>query len=187
MATQHRSNNSAFSQQAHDLARIALYRRVSTLNHQDPEMQLSELREYARRRDWRLNRTDPAGLNTAVTALSALFRSELPEVLEDYLQISRKRRNNRLALARLQTQLIDELVTVEAAIKRYRDKKAELEEVEKSDPGNVERDSREKTLIGPSSGHCARTEAHNRLRHRGQWRRYASGVGSLIMGAVLRS
>jgi len=31
--------------------RVALYARVSTLNgHQDPEMQLSELREYAIRR-----------------------------------------------------------------------------------------------------------------------------------------
>ena len=30
--------------------RAALYARVSTMNHQDPEMQLSELREYAERR-----------------------------------------------------------------------------------------------------------------------------------------
>jgi DNA invertase Pin-like site-specific DNA recombinase len=33
--------------------RVALYARVSTLNHhQDPEMQLAELREYATRRGW---------------------------------------------------------------------------------------------------------------------------------------
>jgi len=32
--------------------RVALYARVSTLNGQDPEMQLSELREYAARRSW---------------------------------------------------------------------------------------------------------------------------------------
>jgi len=32
--------------------RVALYARVSTLNGQDPEMQLSELREYASRRGW---------------------------------------------------------------------------------------------------------------------------------------
>jgi len=31
---------------------VALYARVSTLNGQDPEMQLSELREYAARRGW---------------------------------------------------------------------------------------------------------------------------------------
>jgi DNA invertase Pin-like site-specific DNA recombinase len=35
--------------------RIALYARVSTANgHQDPDMQLRELREYAGRRDWTL-------------------------------------------------------------------------------------------------------------------------------------
>ncbi len=32
--------------------RVALYARVSTLNGQDPEMQLSDLREYAGRRGW---------------------------------------------------------------------------------------------------------------------------------------
>jgi DNA invertase Pin-like site-specific DNA recombinase len=32
--------------------RTALYARVSTLNGQDPEMQLRELREYAARREW---------------------------------------------------------------------------------------------------------------------------------------
>jgi len=31
---------------------VAVYARVSTLNGQDPEMQLRELRDYCRRRDW---------------------------------------------------------------------------------------------------------------------------------------
>lgn len=34
--------------------RTALYARVSTLNGQNPEMQLSELREYASRRGWKI-------------------------------------------------------------------------------------------------------------------------------------
>ncbi|PSH04770.1 MAG: resolvase [Acidobacteria bacterium] len=34
--------------------RVALYARVSTLNGQDPEMQLRELREYAARRGWEI-------------------------------------------------------------------------------------------------------------------------------------
>jgi len=38
-----------------NLARVALYARVSTSNgHQDPEMQLAELREYAGRRGWEI-------------------------------------------------------------------------------------------------------------------------------------
>lgn len=36
------------------ICRVALYARVSTLNGQDPEMQLSELREYAARRQWQI-------------------------------------------------------------------------------------------------------------------------------------
>ncbi len=48
MAGQNRNNNSTFSQEpTHQIIRVALYARVSTLNSQDPEMQLSELREYA--------------------------------------------------------------------------------------------------------------------------------------------
>jgi hypothetical protein len=37
--------------------RVALYARVSTLNGQDPEMQLRELREYAGRRGWSTRNT----------------------------------------------------------------------------------------------------------------------------------
>lgn len=49
MARQQR--NSTFIQEStRPITHIALYARVSTLNNQDPEMQLSELREYAGRR-----------------------------------------------------------------------------------------------------------------------------------------
>src|SRR6202451_1929898 len=55
MATQKRSNNSAFPQESPlPITRVALYARVSTLNNQDPEMQLAELREYAGRRGWEI-------------------------------------------------------------------------------------------------------------------------------------
>jgi len=55
MARQQRSNNSTFSQEPdRPIVRVALYARVSTLNNQDPEMQLSELREYAARRGWQI-------------------------------------------------------------------------------------------------------------------------------------
>ena len=54
MATQKRSNNSAFTQPERPITRVALYARVSTLNNQDPEMQLSELRVYAGHRGWQV-------------------------------------------------------------------------------------------------------------------------------------
>lgn len=34
------------------VSRIAIYARVSTLNGQNPELQLAEIREYAARRGW---------------------------------------------------------------------------------------------------------------------------------------
>ncbi len=53
MAVHQRNTASSHAQEpALLIARVALYARVSTLNGQDPEMQLSELREYASRRGW---------------------------------------------------------------------------------------------------------------------------------------
>jgi DNA invertase Pin-like site-specific DNA recombinase len=53
MAKTKRSSTSTFPQELQPIARVALYARVSTANgHQDPEMQLSELREYVARRGW---------------------------------------------------------------------------------------------------------------------------------------
>jgi hypothetical protein len=82
---------------------------------------------YRRAFEWKLQRDDQEDTDTAIRALGALFSSEMPAVLEDYLEISRKRSKNRLALARLQAHLLDELLTVEATVKFYRDEKAKLE------------------------------------------------------------
>jgi len=55
VARQQPGNNLSFSQEpAQTIIRVALYARVSTLNNQDPEMQLRELREYAGRRGWQI-------------------------------------------------------------------------------------------------------------------------------------
>jgi DNA invertase Pin-like site-specific DNA recombinase len=52
MAVHQRNTASSLAQEPLTIARVALYARVSTCNGQDPEMQLSELREYASRRGW---------------------------------------------------------------------------------------------------------------------------------------
>jgi DNA invertase Pin-like site-specific DNA recombinase len=53
MAGQQR--NTDFAQEStRPITQVALYARVSTLNNQDPEMQLAELREYAGRRGWQI-------------------------------------------------------------------------------------------------------------------------------------
>jgi DNA invertase Pin-like site-specific DNA recombinase len=53
MARQQRSTTCA-QESTRPIIRVALYARVSTLNNQDPEMQLTELREYAGRRGWQI-------------------------------------------------------------------------------------------------------------------------------------
>jgi predicted site-specific integrase-resolvase len=53
MARQQRSTT--FTREStRPIAQVAVYARVSTLNNQDPEMQLAELREYAGRRGWQI-------------------------------------------------------------------------------------------------------------------------------------
>jgi DNA invertase Pin-like site-specific DNA recombinase len=55
MARQQRTTPASFAQESPAvISRVALYARVSTLNNQDPEMQLAELREYAGRRGWQI-------------------------------------------------------------------------------------------------------------------------------------
>src|SRR5271157_290885 len=55
MAVNHRSTASLPAQEPPlMIARVPLYARVSTLNGQDPEMQLSELREYASLCGWNI-------------------------------------------------------------------------------------------------------------------------------------
>ncbi len=55
MADNHRTTRQNSTQELPvNIARVALYARVSTLNGQDPEMQLTELREYASRRGWKV-------------------------------------------------------------------------------------------------------------------------------------
>jgi DNA invertase Pin-like site-specific DNA recombinase len=53
MARQQRSTTFA-QESTRPITQVALYARVSTVNNQDPEMQLSELREYAGRRGWQI-------------------------------------------------------------------------------------------------------------------------------------
>src|SRR5271166_2587275 len=57
MAVSKRNTASSLTQESPlTIARVALYARVSTLNGQDPAMQLRELREYSSRRGWTVAR-----------------------------------------------------------------------------------------------------------------------------------
>lgn len=82
---------------------------------------------YRRSFDWRISTGDPQEVRKVSEAFAALSGNGLADVLEDFLEISRKRRQNPLALAKLQLQLLDEVVHAEQALKYYKNKREELE------------------------------------------------------------
>src|SRR5262249_27886609 len=63
--------------------------------------------------------------NTAA-AFVTLSSDEYADIFEDYLTITRKRKGNRVAMAKVQLHLVEELLIAQAAAKRYRDKRDEL-------------------------------------------------------------
>src|SRR5690349_12025953 len=79
MAKDHRSTTASFSQESLSIHRVALYARVSTINGQDPEMQLRELREYCSRRGWPV----PAEYVDKGVSGSQEFRPALNRLMSD--------------------------------------------------------------------------------------------------------
>ena len=67
-----------------------------------------------------------ATLKSDLGGLSLLSRSELPDILEDFLDISRKRTSNRTAISKLQLSMLQEIVFQEAAVKKYKQRLDEL-------------------------------------------------------------
>ena len=61
-------------------------------------------------------------------AITRLSTSDFPDILEDFLEISRKRRSNWTALARLQTHMLEEVLLQENTVKHYRTTLRELED-----------------------------------------------------------
>ncbi len=84
------------------------------------EQEGSRLRnKYRRAFSWRLSEPSE-NRQSKITGAIRLSLSEYPDILEDYLYVSRKRRNNATAIAQLQMQLLQELAVQEQAIKHYK-------------------------------------------------------------------
>lgn len=84
--------------------------------------------KYGRAFDWRISHGSEEPLsNEAALGMSRLASSDFPDILEDFLSISRKRQHNPTALARLQVHMLEELLIQEATIKHYRQRLTELE------------------------------------------------------------
>jgi hypothetical protein len=85
--------------------------------------------KYRRAFDWRVSE----GKDERPQNLTGIFRlatSDFPDILEDFLSISRKRQKNSTALARLQIHMLEELLVQEGAVKHYRQRLKDLQSVE---------------------------------------------------------
>ena len=80
---------------------------------------------YRRAFDWRIS-TGRESLPDVAAAFVGLATDEWADIFEDYLTISRKRQQNKTAMAKLQLHLLEELMLAQAAIKHYREKLDEL-------------------------------------------------------------
>jgi len=83
--------------------------------------------KYGRAFDWRLSHGPDRLGDEAAAGMSRLASSDFPDILEDFLSISRKRQQNPTALARLQIHMLEELLIQESVVKHYRERIAELE------------------------------------------------------------
>jgi hypothetical protein len=81
---------------------------------------------YGRAFEWNIARADKEAISNIAQAFVALSAAEHLDIFEDYLDISRRRRSNLLALVKLQLHLIDDLIVIQSAIKHYRKKWDEL-------------------------------------------------------------
>jgi hypothetical protein len=81
---------------------------------------------YRRAFDWRISTTERESIPNIAAAFVGLATDDWAEIFEDFLTISRKRKHNRTAMAKLQLHLLEELMVAQGAIKHYREKLDEL-------------------------------------------------------------
>jgi hypothetical protein len=93
--------------------------------------------KYRRAFDWRLSEDQEERSIENYRGMVRLSSSDLPDILEDFLAISRKRQNNPTALARLQIHMLEELLLQEGSVKHYRQMLKDLETA-KADEGKEE-------------------------------------------------
>lgn len=85
---------------------------------------LRRANRYRRAFTWRVGRGRSEG-KAETTGLVHLATSDYPDILEDYLYVSRRRRNNKTAIAKLQLQMLGDISVQERSIKHYKERLSE--------------------------------------------------------------
>jgi hypothetical protein len=78
--------------------------------------------KYRRAFEFRIVRGDDPSIPKGIEAFLRLSLPQYAEVLEDYLEIGKKRRNSPFALAKLQLHLLNELAAIERAVSQLKHK-----------------------------------------------------------------
>jgi hypothetical protein len=82
--------------------------------------------KYRRAFDSRVSTPNCESLGTELQAMASRSRSDLLDMLEDFLDISRRRLENRTAISKLQLWMMQEIVFQEAVIKRGKRRLSEI-------------------------------------------------------------
>jgi len=81
---------------------------------------------YRRAFGWRVSTPQRQSESTVTNALIGLSASELPDTLEDFLDLTRRRRKNKAALSKIQLWMLQEIVFQEAVVRRCKKRLEEL-------------------------------------------------------------
>jgi hypothetical protein len=90
--------------------------------------------QYRRAFEWSVSSGDKEARLTQLEGSARLASSDFPNILEDFLETSRKRSENHTAMARLQMHMLEELLIQEGAVKHYRQKLKEMGAFEDQEP-----------------------------------------------------
>lgn len=117
---------------------------------------------------------DKKKLEYTSASAARLSRPDFLEVIEDYLDISRKRQHNPLSLSKLQLNLLLDIITDEYALKQYRRK---LQELIEASPSEDESEEEKKAIIENIEGEIDFHETSTKV-----YREIADGIAWRTLG-----
>lgn len=92
----------------------------------DQRFQFEMPNKYRRAFEWRVSTPVRESRETITEGLLGLSTSDLPDILEDFLELTRRRRTNKTAVSKLQLWMLQEIVFQEAVVKRCKRRLKEL-------------------------------------------------------------
>jgi hypothetical protein len=77
---------------------------------------------YGRAFGWRISKTEKDSVSDVASSFVTLSQRDWIDVMEDYIAITRKRMKNRIAMARVQLHIAEDIMLAQGAVKHYRKK-----------------------------------------------------------------